>query len=85
MIPTGGVLANTLGVELDEHGFFKARDSILTPVDTRVPGIFVCGYCQEPKDIPESVAQASGAAARAAEAIETVTKAAEAIIMVGAT
>jgi heterodisulfide reductase subunit A len=85
MIPTGGVLAKIFGVELDEHGFFKARDSILKPVDTRVPGIFVCGYCQEPKDIPESVAQASGAAARAAEAIETVTKAAEAIIMVGAT
>ena len=82
MIPTGGELASSLGVKLDEHGFFKTKDSILTPVDTGVPGIFVCGYCQEPKDIPESVAQASGAAARAAEAIEVVTKAAEAIVMV---
>jgi heterodisulfide reductase subunit A len=82
MIPTGGELAKILRVKIDEYGFFKAKDSTLTPVDTGVPGIFVCGYCQEPKDIPESVAQASGAAARAAEAIEAVTKAAEAIVMV---
>jgi len=64
---TNKELAGTLGLELDEYGFFKPRDVLYTPVDTNVPGIFICGYCQGPKDIPESVAQASGAAARAAE------------------
>jgi heterodisulfide reductase subunit A len=62
-------LAGILGLELDEYGFFKPKDTLYTPVDTSVPGVFICGYCQGPKDIPESVAQASGAAARAAEAI----------------
>jgi len=62
-------LAGILGLELDKYGFFKPRDVLYTPVDTNVPGIFICGYCQGPKDIPESVAQASGAAARAAEVI----------------
>jgi len=58
-----------LGLELDEHGFFKPKDSLFAPVDTNVLGVFICGYCQSPKDIPESVAQASAAAARAAEVI----------------
>jgi len=67
--PDNKELAAILGVELDEYGFFKAKDPLLTPVDTNVPGIFVCGYCQGPKDISESVAQASGAAGRAAEVV----------------
>jgi heterodisulfide reductase subunit A len=62
-------IAETMGLELDEHGFFKSKDVLVAPMDTNVPGIYVCGYCQSPKDIPESVAQASGAAARAAETI----------------
>ena len=62
-------LSENLGVKLDEHGFFKAKDSMLVPVDTNVPGVFICGCCQGPKDIPESVAQASGAAARAVEVV----------------
>lgn len=62
-------LAGILGLELDEYGFFKSKDFLFTPVDTSVPGIFICGYCQGAKDIPDSVAQASGAAARAAEVI----------------
>ena len=67
--PDNRKLANILGVELDEYGFFKNRDPIYAPLDTNVPGVFICGYCQAPKDIPESVAQASGAAARAAEIV----------------
>jgi len=62
-------LADIMGVGLDECGFFKVRHPLLAPVDTNVPGIFVCGYCQAPKDIPDSVAQASAASARAAEII----------------
>jgi len=62
-------LSAILGLKLDEYGFFKTKDALFAPVDTNVPGVFVCGYCQSPKDIPESVAQASAAAARAAGVI----------------
>ena len=50
------------GVELDEYGFVKTEVS--TPIDTTVEGILACGSASGPKDIPETVAQASGAAAR---------------------
>jgi len=60
-------LAKILDLELNEYGFFKTKDSLLMPVETNVEGVFVCGYCQAPKDISESVTQASAAAARAAE------------------
>jgi len=66
---TNRKLSEVLGVKLDEYDFFKSKDSVLAPVDTNVPGVFICGCCQGPKDIPESVAQASAAAARAAEVI----------------
>lgn len=66
------VLAEILGLELNKHGFFKTKDTLLISVDTNVPGVFVCGYCQGPKDISESVMQASAAAARAAEAATIV-------------
>ena len=70
-------IAKATGLELDNYGFFKSRNSLTAPVDTNVAGIYVCGYCQGPKDIPESVAQASGAAARAAETIACSTKGAK--------
>ena len=60
-------LAERLRVPVNEHGFI-ATDSFNT-VQTRVPGIFVCGPAQEPKDIPETVTQASAAAAAAAESL----------------
>ena len=65
--PTKGIaeLAKTLGVELDKYNFIKT--SSLSPVDSTTPGIFVCGCAESPMDVPESVAQASSAAARAAE------------------
>lgn len=65
-------LADITGIELDNAGFFKVTHPLLAPVDSTVPGIYVCGYCQSPKDIPDSVAQASAAAARAAEALAMV-------------
>jgi heterodisulfide reductase subunit A len=65
-------LASIMGVELDDCGFFKVVHPLLAPVDTTIPGIYVCGYCQSPKDIPDSVSQASAAAARAAEALALV-------------
>jgi heterodisulfide reductase subunit A len=60
-------LVKTLGIELDVDGFVKTKDPLLMPVETNVDGVFVCGYCQSPKDISESVAQASAAASKAAE------------------
>ena len=60
-------LSKILGFALDDHGFVKS-DS-LSPVDTTVPGIFVCGCAESPMDVPESVAQASSAAERAAEIV----------------
>jgi heterodisulfide reductase subunit A len=67
-------LAEEMGIELDEANFFKAKDLLTAPMDTTSAGIYICGYCQSPKDIPESVAQASGAAARAAETIALTAK-----------
>ncbi len=73
LIPNQGnkELASVLGIQLNELGFFKSKDALFTPLDTNVPGIFICGYCQGPKDIPESVSDASGTVARAMEAIMT--------------
>jgi len=67
--PSEGVdrLAGTLGIELNRFGFFKTGTS--QPLDTTRPGIFACGCAHSPMDIPESVAQASGAAARAAQIV----------------
>jgi heterodisulfide reductase subunit A len=67
-------LAELMGLDLDENGFFKTDP--LAPLDTSRAGIFVCGCAQGPMDIPESVAQASSAAARAAEVVFTAPKAA---------
>ena len=66
-VPSKGIsaLAEILGIELDEFGFYKTHVS--NPMDTTRPGIFTCGCAHSPMDIPESVAQASGAAARAAQ------------------
>jgi heterodisulfide reductase subunit A len=62
--PSQAALARVLGLEVDEHGFVNERDANLAPVETGRPGIFVAGAVVGPKDIPETVAQASAAAAR---------------------
>ena len=60
-------MAEKLGLELDESGFVIIRDRLTHPVDTSVGGVLACGFCQSPQDIPDSVIQASAAAARVAE------------------
>ena len=65
-------LAEILGIELDEDGFAKTPDKLLQPLDTTRGGIFACGYVHSPRDIPDSVTQASGAAGRAAEEIASL-------------
>jgi len=73
MTPSKGIeeLASILGIGLDEHGFMEMPDELLRPLDSNRPGIFTCGYAHSPRDIPDSVVQASGAAARVAEVIST--------------
>jgi heterodisulfide reductase subunit A-like polyferredoxin len=63
-------LAQMLGLEFDSYGFSKTHE--FTPLATSRPGIYVCGAFQGPKDIPETVAQASGAASSASSALAPV-------------
>jgi heterodisulfide reductase subunit A len=56
-------LAKILGIKLNKYNFCETNT--FSPVETSRSGIYVCGAFASPKDIPESVAQASGAAAKA--------------------
>jgi heterodisulfide reductase subunit A len=58
-------LAQILGIGYDQNGFYSELHPKLRPVETNKSGIFLAGMCQGPKDIPESVAQASASAAKA--------------------
>ncbi|MBN1146111.1 MAG: FAD-dependent oxidoreductase [Anaerolineales bacterium] len=58
-------LGERLGVQLDEYGFCHTVQ--FNPLETSRPGIYAVGPFREPKDIPESVVEASGAASAAAE------------------
>jgi len=57
-------LARKLKITQSADGFFWEAHPKLRPVDTLTDGIFLAGCCQSPKDIPDSVAQASAAASR---------------------
>jgi heterodisulfide reductase subunit A len=72
LIPRPGTaeLAGLLDVEVDSYGFLKTDP--LAPVDTTRLGVFAAGCCRGPFDIPESVMQASAAAARAARVVGQV-------------
>ncbi len=56
-------LCKKLGVNLNKHNFCEANT--FQPLETNIPGIFACGVFLAPKDIPETVAEASAAAAEA--------------------
>jgi heterodisulfide reductase subunit A len=56
-------LGHNLGVELDSYGF--CHTTLFDPLQTSREGIYVAGPFREPKDIPETVIEASGAAAAA--------------------
>ena len=56
-------MAKRMGIEVDAHGFCKTKP--FEPTSTSKPGVYVCGVFQGPKDIPETVSQASGAVADA--------------------
>jgi heterodisulfide reductase subunit A len=59
-------LAQKLHVSYDPYKFFAEAHPKLKPVETNTAGIFLAGACQAPRDIPESVAMASGAAVKVA-------------------
>jgi len=62
-------LAQILGIKLNKYRFCETNT--FSPLETSKPGIFVCGAFSGPKDIPESVAQSSGAASKAMGVIAT--------------
>jgi len=57
-------IAGMCGIDVDESGWMKEMNYISNPVDTISGGISIAGLCQGPKDIPDTVAQASAAASR---------------------
>ena len=61
--PEARRLADSLGVDLNPRGFCQVE--AFKPLETTRGGVFVCGPFAEPKDIPETVMEASGAAAKA--------------------
>jgi heterodisulfide reductase subunit A len=65
-VPSQGAkdLGQRLRVATDEHGFFSEAHPKLRPVESLTAGIYLAGAAQFPKDIPETIAQASGAAAK---------------------
>lgn len=60
-----GEVARKFGINVGADGFFQEEHPKLAPVSTPSAGIFLAGACQGPKDIPDTVAQASGAASKA--------------------
>jgi len=69
MVPAEGTkeLAQTLGLELDQDGFFKEYNSKLRPTETKMRGIYLCGGATFPKDAPTSSLHAHSAAVKAAK------------------
>jgi len=66
ILPQPGMdkLAQKLGISYDKYHFLNEAHPKLRPVETNTAGIFLAGACQAPKDIPETVAQASAAASK---------------------
>lgn len=60
-----GLLRRIFNISIGPDGFFREAHPKLRPMDTLVDGVFIAGVAQGPKDIPDCVAQASGAAQRA--------------------
>lgn len=62
--PSAKGLATMLTASIDTNNFFTEAHPKLRPVESPTAGIYLSGVCQGPKDIPETVAQASAAAAK---------------------
>jgi len=62
-------LSEKLGIELNKYNFCSTKT--FSPLETSKPGVYVCGVFSGPKDIPDTVAQASGAAVKASSLISS--------------
>jgi heterodisulfide reductase subunit A2 len=58
-------LGRIVGINSDSYHFFNEAHPKLKPVETHTAGVFIAGACQAPKDIPDTVSQASAAAVKA--------------------
>jgi heterodisulfide reductase subunit A-like polyferredoxin len=78
MIPADGLadLASKLGLSLGENGFFTEAHTNLRPLDFVNDGVFLCGCAQWPKNVQDSISQATGAAGRASRflSLKTITR-----------
>ncbi|MFA6108671.1 MAG: CoB--CoM heterodisulfide reductase iron-sulfur subunit A family protein [Candidatus Latescibacterota bacterium] len=73
LVPARGTdrLAEMLGIARDQDGWFGELNYNSDPTETERGGVFVAGMCQGPKDIPDTVAQASAVAAGVLKSIAT--------------
>ncbi len=73
MVPAEGTkeLAEILGIELDEDGFFKEYNAKLRPTETKLRGVFLCGGATFPKDAPTTSLHAHSAAVKTAKFLNT--------------
>jgi heterodisulfide reductase subunit A len=67
MVPRqdAGNLAQLLHLERDTDGYFQESHPKIRTVESNLPGIFLAGCCQGPKDIPDTVSHAKAAASAA--------------------
>jgi heterodisulfide reductase subunit A len=73
MVPAQTDLAGRLRIPTDAYGFFQEAHPKLRPVETLTAGIYVTGSAHGPKDIPDTVAQASAAASKALDLLSRQT------------
>jgi heterodisulfide reductase subunit A len=66
MVPAAGYekVAKLASISMDKDGWFQEAHPKLRPVETFTAGVFLAGACQGPKDIPDTVSQASAAAVK---------------------
>jgi heterodisulfide reductase subunit A-like polyferredoxin len=66
---SNAAIAEKLRIETDSYGFIAAPQKMGNPFGTSRDGVFGCGFCQSPMDVPDSVVRASAAAAKVAEVL----------------
>jgi len=73
LVPSKGTeeLSKILNIELDHYKFYKEKSYFNKSLSSK-DGIFLCGFCQGPMDIPETVADASGVASQVATLLNSV-------------
>jgi heterodisulfide reductase subunit A-like polyferredoxin len=76
------VLQSLFKVPLSREGYFLEKHPKLAPLETNTDGIYVCGCAQYPKNIVDTVAQASGAAAKASVPMAKGTVVAESVVSI---